>query len=71
MRETRSNLFPSIGHLYPDGVEMLARAEDDDAITKALQTAYPEYASLWLAAPVDAVRDEFSSGDALQSLCTS
>jgi len=55
-RTTRSSLFPSIGHLYPEGVARLSAAEDEDAVGKALQDAYPEYALLWNSAPMDAVR---------------
>lgn len=58
-RASRANLFPSFGHLYPSGTDMLAVVEDEEGMRRALAKAYPEYAVLWDAAPVDArgVRD--------------
>lgn len=53
-RTTRESLFPCIGHLYPEGSARLAKAEDDEAVGKALQDCYPEYFALWSAAPSDA-----------------
>lgn len=55
-RNTRSALFPSIGYMYPSGAALLERVEDEDSLRRALAKAYPEYATLWDAAPVDAVR---------------
>ena len=55
-RNTRSTLFPSIGYMYPSGAALLERVEDEDSLRRALAKAYPEYATLWDAAPVDAVR---------------
>lgn len=58
-KSSKTSLFPCIGHLYPEGCELLAKAEDEEGIRRALQTARPEYAALWDAAPVDSrgVRD--------------
>lgn len=56
-RTTRSALFPSIGYMYPGGAALLEKVEDEDALRRGLAKAYPEYAALWDAAPVDAVRD--------------
>lgn len=58
-KSSKSSLFPSVGHLYPEGCELLAKAEDEDGIRRALLLSRPQYASMWDAAPVDArgVRD--------------
>ncbi len=53
-RATRASLFPAFGRLYPSGSELLAEAEDEDAIRRALARACPEYARLWDSAPSDA-----------------
>jgi V-type H+-transporting ATPase subunit d len=54
-RTTRASLFPSVGYLYPGGSALLAGVEDEDSMRRALAKAYPEYATLWDSAPVDAV----------------
>ncbi len=46
-RTSRASLFPSFGKLYPAGSEMLASAEDEEGIRRALARASPEYAKLW------------------------
>ena len=53
-RTSRASLFPSFGRLYPSGSELLAEAEDEEAIRRALSRACPEYAALWDSAPTDA-----------------
>ena len=54
-RTTRASLFPAMGNLYPGGCELLARVDDEDGLRRALAKAFPEYAALWDAAPIDAV----------------
>jgi hypothetical protein len=46
-RTSRSSLFPSFGKLYPAGSDMLASAEDEEGIRRALARCCPEYARLW------------------------
>ena len=46
-RTTRASLFPAFGYLYPEASELLAVAEDEDAIRRCLVKAMPEYAALW------------------------
>ena len=55
----RATLFPSFGHLYPGGAELLTNVEDEDGLRRALAKSYPEYVHLWDSAPVDGrgVRD--------------
>lgn len=50
----RASLFPSFGHLYPTGTELLSMVEDEDGLRSALNQAYPVYAKLWDSAAVDA-----------------
>lgn len=54
-RTSRSSLFPAVGRLYPAGAAELARVEDEDGLRRALALAYPEYATLWDGAAVDAI----------------
>ncbi len=58
-RASRQELFPAFGHLYPGGAELLAGAEDEEAMRRALQKSVPGYVPLWDSAPVDGrgVRD--------------
>lgn len=53
MRTSRSSLYPAIGYLYPEGTGKLAAADDEDAMAKALQESFPEYAHLWVSAAAD------------------
>jgi V-type H+-transporting ATPase subunit d len=50
----RARLYPSFGNLYPNGAAVLSNAEDEDALRRSIGKAWPEYAPLWDAAPVDA-----------------
>lgn len=45
-KEQRAKLFPSIGRLYPEGNNALARADDVDQV-KAVCDMVPEYKSWW------------------------
>ena len=50
---TRASLYPAVGKLYPGGSDLLAHVEDEDALRRGLERAYPAYAVLWDSAPVD------------------
>lgn len=50
----RASLFPSFGHLYPSGSNLLSMVEDEEGLRRALNQAYPIYAQLWDSAAVDA-----------------
>lgn len=53
---SRASLFPAFGHLYPGGSELLAAVDDEESLRRVLLRAFPDYAALWDAAPVDSVR---------------
>ena len=45
-KEDKSKLYPTCGHLYPEGVYMLSQATDADAI-KQICSRYGQYASIF------------------------
>ncbi|CAG0921491.1 unnamed protein product [Notodromas monacha] len=61
-KEDRAKLYPRCGNLYPDGLALLARAEDYEQV-KACAEFYPTYAKLFAGAgenPGDkALEDKF------------
>jgi V-type H+-transporting ATPase subunit d len=47
MREThRKNLYPSFGELYPEGTDLLIKADEESKLIAAL-TSYPQYRSIF------------------------
>jgi V-type H+-transporting ATPase subunit d len=62
MREThRKNLYPSIGDLYPEGTDLLVKADDDQKLVAAL-TYYPVYRTIFERF-TNAGHDDFSIDD--------
>ncbi len=64
MRETeRKNLYPSIGDLYPAGIELLTKVDDDQKLATSL-SCYPLYRAIFdkfinLSADEFSIDDEF------------
>jgi V-type H+-transporting ATPase subunit d len=62
MREThRKTLYPSIGALYPEGIELLSKVDEDAKLVQAL-ASYPAYRSMFERF-LTASADEFSIDD--------
>lgn len=62
MRETeRKNLYPSIGELYPAGIELLTKVDDDAKLASSL-SCYPLYRSIFDKF-INLSPDEFSIDD--------
>lgn len=62
MRETeRRNLYPSIGNLYPAGIELLTKVDDDQKLAGALNS-YPIYRNIFDKF-INLSVDEFSIDD--------
>jgi len=62
MRETeRRNLYPSIGDLYPAGIELLTKVDDDQKLAQALGS-YPIYRTIFDKF-INLSVDEFSIDD--------
>lgn len=62
MRETeRRNLYPSIGELYPAGIELLTKVDDDQKLAQALG-CYPLYRTIFDKF-INLSVDEFSIDD--------
>lgn len=62
MRETeRRNLYPSIGDLYPAGIELLTKVDDDQKLAQALGS-YPLYRTIFDKF-INLSVDEFSIDD--------
>lgn len=64
MRETeRKNLYPSIGDLYPAGIELLSKVDDDQKLATSL-SCYPVYRAIFdkfinMSAEEFSIDDEF------------
>jgi V-type H+-transporting ATPase subunit d len=50
--DDRKNLFPTIGHLYPEATELLMVAENEDAVKQAV-APFPQYSALFDAIGFD------------------
>lgn len=62
MREThRKNLYPAIGDLYPEGTDLLVKADDDQKLVAAL-SFYPIYRTIFERF-TNAGHDDFSIDD--------
>ena len=59
--ETRKNLYPSIGELYPAGTDLLVKVDDDSKLVQAL-SYYPVYRAIFDKF-MNSSPDEFSIDD--------
>ncbi|CAO1628324.1 unnamed protein product [Jaminaea pallidilutea] len=64
-KEQRAKLFPSIGKLYPEGNNTLARADDLDQV-KSVCDMVPEYKSWWKEGGLGSGGDEGSEVEELE-----